>query len=409
MPEGVEYLTSHRAGLPDAATAVASFVPTVPGNYRFRLTATDGAGLNQTHEVEVWVTQEAAELWEVEGTIFADLWGPMGGPDFDVAPEDPNCLALALDHAYAGPLRVGAGWVGFVPANFIIEVNPPMLRPEGNYHSLTDNEYYATLIAAAHARGLKVVQFEQDAPHFSLSSEEMSELEVLKSSDAAWWEAWFDQWKVYVVQRAARAEANGVEMFVPFLMADGTFRPDVYPDYDKRWREILAAIREVYSGTLAMSFVNADERLTFIDAFDVALITVFPAMYTSTDTIADKRNPTLEELIEVNEAFLSFPQPLIQAGMPIYYILTVNSSDGQTEKATFVPDFLEQALYYEAFFKVASESPWVKGMFTERWDWFDQYHRHADTGEAIYFDTTLESSPRSKPAEEVVRLWFISH
>jgi hypothetical protein len=76
------------------------------------------------------------------------------------------------------------------------------------------------------------------------------------------------------------------------------------------------------------------------------------------------------------------------------------------EKATFVPDFQEQALYYEAFFKVASESPWIEGVFTERWDWFDQYSRTADTPEAIYFDATLEASPRSKPAEEVVKLWF---
>ena len=215
-----------------------------------------------------------------------------------------------------------------------------------------------------------MVHFEQDSPHFELSAEEMVELETLKSSDPAWWEAWFDQWKVYVVERAARAEANGVEMFVPLLMADSTFWPDVYPDYDERWREILSAIREVYSGTLAMSFVNADERLTFIDAFDVGLVTVFPAMYTSMDIMEDKQNPTLEQLEEINRFFLSFPQPLIQAGMPIYYILVVNSSDGQTgsedvdERVGFQADFQEQALYYEAFFNVVAETPYIRGVFT---------------------------------------------
>ena len=55
---------------------------------------------------------------------------------------------------------------------------------------------------------------------------------------------------------------------------------------------------------------------------------------------------------------------------------------------------------------MASESPWIKGVFTERWDWFDQYRRSGDTGEAVYFDAALESSPRSKPTEEVVRLWI---
>ena len=107
-PEGVEYLTSHQAEMSGASTVSAAFVPEAPGNYRFRLTATDSAGGIQTQEVDVWVTDEAAQAWEVKGAIFADLWGEQGGPEFDVAQEDSECLAMALDHAYAGPLRVGA-------------------------------------------------------------------------------------------------------------------------------------------------------------------------------------------------------------------------------------------------------------------------------------------------------------
>lgn len=107
--EGVEYVTSHRAELSDATSETASFVPTVPGNYRFRLTARDGAGLSETHEVDVRVAQLAAEPWEVKGAIFTDLWGPVGGPEFDSAPDDPECLAQALDHALAGPLGSARG------------------------------------------------------------------------------------------------------------------------------------------------------------------------------------------------------------------------------------------------------------------------------------------------------------
>ena len=121
---------------------------------------------------------------------------------------------------------------------------------------------------------------------------------------------------------------------------------------------------------------------------------------------------TMTELIDSNRFFLSFPQVLIDAAMPIYYVLTVNSSDGQRrsedveERATFQADFQEQALYYEAFFKTVAETPWVSGVFTERWDWFDQYERPGDPPGASYFDATFESSPRSKPAEEVVKLWY---
>jgi hypothetical protein len=277
---------------------------------------------------------------------------------------------------------------------------------------LTDDDYYATLVAAAKERGLKVVQFEQDAPHFELSPEEMEALETMRGSNPGWWHAWFTQWKDWVVRRAARAEANDVDMFVPYLMADGTFKPEVYPQYGERWREILAAIREVYSGTLGMSFVNADERLTFIDAFDAALITVFPGLYTTSGMIADVTNPTMEELTAITKGIFIQVPGLVEAGIPVYYVLVVNSSDGQVgsenieEKSRFSPDFREQVMYYEAFFKAAAEEEWIRGIFTERWDWFDQYRRPADTPEAVYFDATLESSPRSKPAEEVIRLWF---
>lgn len=171
--------------------------------------------------------------------------------------------------------------------------------------------------------------------------------------------------------RAERAEENGVEMFVPYLMADGTFRPEVYPEYGERWRDILAAIREVYSGVIGMSFVNADERLTFIDAFDVALITIFPGLYTTTGRIADVQDPSMEEITFLTENIFDQVPSLVEAGTPVYYILVINSSDGQVgseviaEKSQFGVDFREQALYFEAFFSAAAvpqrDAPGSKG------------------------------------------------
>ena len=138
MPDGVEYMTGHVAEVSDASGGTASFVPEVPGNYRFRLTATDSEYSAQQREVDVGVIAEFDTPLDVKGAIFADLWGEMGAPEFNSAPEDPICLAKALDHAFAGALRVGAGWVGFVPANFITQVSPtPILQPGGGL-SLAD-------------------------------------------------------------------------------------------------------------------------------------------------------------------------------------------------------------------------------------------------------------------------------
>ena len=411
-PDGVEFMTGHLAELSDATSGTVSFVPETPGNYRFRLTATDSSGITESHDVDVWVSQETEHRWDIKGAIFADLFGEMGGPDFNIAPEDPTCLTRSLDHGLAGALRVGAGWIGLASSAFYTQISPtPVIGDHGNYLSLADDDYFAAMVGAAKDRGLKVVQVDGLSPGLELSAEQLSS-EGSMRNDPAWWEAWFAEWERWIVPRAARAEEHGVDMFVPLQFSEITFRPDVYPQYGDRWRELLTAIRGVYSGTLAMSFVNADERLNFIDAFDAALITVFDGMYISTGIIEDVQNPTMEELIEDNQFFFSFPQGLIESETPIYYVLTVNSSDGQTrsedigEREGFQVDFNEQALYYEAFFKVAAETPWIHGVFTERWDWFDQYRRSGDLPGSNYFDATLESSPRSKPAEEVTRLWF---
>lgn len=62
-----------------------------------------------------------------------------------------------------------------------------------------------------------------------------------------------------------------------------TFRPDVYPHYDKRWQEITAEIHKVFSGRVAINVINTDERLTFVDDLDVLLITFLGGLYIHQD------------------------------------------------------------------------------------------------------------------------------
>ena len=409
--DDLDYITGHVAEITGRTAAQANFVPAAPGNYRFELAVIDAQGARQSHEVDVLVTGEALNPLKAKGVIFADIFGEMGAPQFNSAPEDPDCLAKALDHALAAPTRVHAGWIGLASSAFLTHVDPPVVGDGGNYLSLTDEAYYRAMVKAAHDRGLKVLQVDGHTSGLELTPDQL-ELLPVKQADPDWWDAWFAEWKRWTVSRAERAERHGVEMFAPLQFAEDTFRPDVFPEYGERWRDILSTVRDVYSGTIAMSFVNADDKLNFIDAFDVGLITVFDGMYITTGIIEDVSNPTMDELLEDNRFFFSFPQALIAAEKPIYYVLTVNSADAQRrsedidERITMSVDFQEQVLYYEAFFKAVDESPWISGVFTERWDWFDQFARPVDPPGASYFDATLESSPRSKPAEDVVKLWY---
>ncbi|MFQ5951136.1 MAG: hypothetical protein ACE5KH_03525, partial [Candidatus Geothermarchaeales archaeon] len=122
------------------------------------------------------------------------------------------------------------------------------------------------------------------------------------------------------------------------------------------------------------------------------------------------RNPTMQELVDLTRELFSGPRELFGGKVSVYYAVGFASADGQlfTEDPDLrrEVDFQEQVLYYEAFFRALEDEPWITGVFTERWDWFDQFHRPGDTFGARYFDSTTETSPRSKPAEEVVKLWY---
>ena len=68
-----------------------------------------------------------------------------------------------------------------------------------------------------------------------------------------------------------------------------------------------------------------------------------------------------------------------------------------------MPDFQEQALYFEAMFQAVSEEPWGTGITIGIMNWSNQFGRPL---EGLYFDQTLQGSSRSKPAEGVAALWF---
>lgn len=386
--------------------ATATFRPEFPGNYRFGLV--DSGGSTDLREVEAEVRPEGPGRFAVRGIVLPDLFRDNGGPGFNINPESDVCRDQAIEHALSIVPRIGNNWIALTPANFLTQLSPtPIWGAQYSDLSLLDDEFYAALIDAAHARGLKVLQHEQDAPDFTITHD-FEQWNVSRGTPE-YWDAWFTGWQPWVVERAARAERFGVDMFSPFVWADDTFLPDIYPEYADRWREMIAAIRFVYSGQLAltMAFFRPD-LLTFLDELDAVIIgmdaTYFPMH------MQDPSNPTIPEIHEAAErAVDAARERFAGSGVPVYWQIGAMSADGQLgtedpdELATFTADFQEQALYVEALFQLVADEPWVKGMFIGIVDWFDQFRRSAD---GAYFDQTKQGSMRSKPAEDVAALWF---
>jgi hypothetical protein len=286
---------------------------------------------------------------------------------------------------------LAANWAGFTPATFLIELEPLRYETVGNYLSLTGDDYHRALVGTARARGLSVWQAEQDAPHFDLPEGGWEEALRLHEVSADYWEAWFTAWQEWVVPRAARAEDNGVELFTPFVWANDT----------------LAAVREVYSGKAGLALIgHLDERLNFLDEVDVVYYDVF-AQYLA-GHMQDRSEPTIDEIKAVIEELLDEGEMCVGSNAEFYFGFSAESADGQRasenqeERARFVVDFREQVVYYEAFLEAMIDEEWIDGLIIGM-DWFDQYRRPP---EAWYFDAALEHSPRSKPAEQALRLWL---
>ncbi|NWG37996.1 hypothetical protein [Nitrososphaera sp.] len=351
---------------------------------------------------------------DVKGIEFPDVFGRLGGDDFDIDPDNPACFPAVMEHVLDGPSRVNANLVAIAPAVFYEQIRPtPKFAPWNNDLSLTDTGYYAKLVGAFKAEGFQVMHTEQVSPGFYGTPEDWAMLDTMKQ-DPAWWDAWFDEWEKWVVPRAALAEANDVDVFVLVSWTDSTFRPDIYPDYDTRWRDIIAKVREVYSGDVGVILSNtAQESFTFADAVDVVVIGSFSGYQLNIQAdgkkvISNRNNPTLAELTEAYEITFDQSEGRFPASLPVYYAIGAVSADGQAGSEdvevipTIDPDFEEQALYYEALFAALEDETWVDGLIIQRMDWFDQYERSAE----VYWDETRSSSPRSKPAESIMTFWY---
>ena len=404
--DSLEYVSQHALAL--GAEGVATTATAAePGRYRVAALV-EGRRL----EVDLDIRRPDRREFVVRGVALSDLFGETGGPEFDVSPEDPVCLEVTLDHALAGPVRAGANWISVSPANFMTVSDPsPVWGAQYADLSLTDDEFYRALVDAAHARGLQVLQAEQDAPDFKLAGG-WDNLPA-QQQRAEWWEGWFDEWTSWVVERAARAEAAGVDAFAPFVWTSFVTPAEVYPAYVERWTAMVSAIREVYSGELvSTALVFVDERfLPLVGLFDIVIVFYDSGGIVGSELIADPLSPTVPELraafeqrMEQAVRYLSGVDAEIHFSISAASNSGQGSSEGQAERAGYVVDFQEQAAYYEAFFQAVEGMQWVSGIWIERMDWFDQFARPP---EGWYFDATVENSPRSKPAEAIIARWFL--
>ena len=159
------------------------------------------------------------------------------------------------------------------------------------------------------------------------------------------WAEWFEAYQEYVVHHARLAQEVGADLF---CIGCEMVRADAQ---EARWRTLVAAVREVYSGPVTY---NADkyqeDRLTWWDAVDVISSSGY--------------YPTGEW-----EAQLDRIEPVVRAhGKPFLFIEAgCPSREGSPSRPNDWTLAGAPASYLDEMMTAAARRPWVGGFML--WDW----------------------------------------
>ncbi|MFH1031743.1 MAG: hypothetical protein V1767_04180 [Chloroflexota bacterium] len=258
------------------------------------------------------------------------------------------------------------------------------------------------MVDFAHSLGMRVslmpmIILPNDPSHFA------GHIGTAFTSEAQWQE-WFTSYRETINHYAAFAHNSEVDMFVIGHELGATTHRD------SDWRRIIQEVRQQFKGPITYSslastasFPHGEEkRITWWDAVDYIGIQGYYKLTT-------KNDPTVEELKEawVKNGHIALLEELSRRfNKPIIFTeLGYVSKDGANKVPAYFKleaplDLQEQADCYQAAFEVLWGKPWLKGIFW--WQWLANPVKWPggpnDKGE----------SPYGKPAEEVVKKFYLS-
>ncbi|MCP4592374.1 MAG: hypothetical protein GY842_16700 [bacterium] len=310
------------------------------------------------------------------------ITGPLNGLAIQVNSADH---ALEKYSRLIGEIaQLGAGCVMLSVNGYQEQVESTQIAPRPS--ECPPDAVWLELFDAAHAAGLKVVFMPKI---------------LLTRPDGKWrgkirppsWDAWFAQYRKFILHFAELASRGRVEAFV---VGSELVSSERYTDH---WRRLIAETREVFSGLLFYS-ANWDHYsgIRFWEDLDAIGLTTY-------HKLSDGPAPTVEELANawrpIQDKILAWRKTIDR---PIIFTeVGWCSQEGcsiepwnyfRKEEAT-PAGHEEQRRNYQAFVDIWSGSPDVAGMVW--WEWTDAPGGSEDYG----------YTPRGKPAETLLRDLFL--
>ena len=247
------------------------------------------------------------------------------------------------------------------------------------------------IIRRARDLGLKVML----KPHVDLANDSQHYRgEIGPNFTAADWEAWFASYRPFILHYAALAERTDCELFCVGCELGTT------AVHAAEWREIVAAVRAVYGGPLTYAdnqVEYAPDAVTWWDAVDFIGQDAYP-------TLTRIVEPTADDLLAGWVSFRAKLQSLAERWGKSLILTEIgcrsihggaqNPWDWQRQGLV---DLAVQANFYEAACRAVEGRSWLRGLYWWQWSPDPDDGGPADTG----------YTPQGKPAEEVLRSWYL--
>lgn len=216
-------------------------------------------------------------------------------------------------------------------------------------------------------------------------------------------DAWFTNYNNILIKYAKIAESNGLKLFCIGTEMIKLTSSNENPDNTRRWKEMIANLRKIYSGKLTYSaqfdrtWWNEIDNIGFFDDLDIISISAYYILTKST-------NPSIEDLKS------AWSQTEARDILPIYnkYKKPITFTEfgyKSMDRAFEVPgDWSINSGYnennqvngFEAFFQYFSNKPYFNGVHI--WDW------STNPNAGGYGNT--DYTPQNKKTEAVIKKYF---
>lgn len=243
------------------------------------------------------------------------------------------------------------------------------------------------IAASARERGISVML----KPHIWLRQEVPGEWRgTIRFDRDEDWQLWESEYHALILHYAELAADEEIELFSVGVELNSSIR--ARPAF---WRQLIDDVRQVYPGrvTYGANWFEEFEEVSFWDLVDVIEVhAYFPLTNRSDATVEQLVTGWQQHVGDIRALCLTHDKPVafLEVGYRSVPGAAIEPWCYDEEKPD---DETEQAESYEALFRTFWHEPWFDGLFMWKWN--------VGAGDRDRY------SPQGKPAETVLREWFL--